>query len=128
MATVPSKIKLHKASGELELHFPSQPPCTLTSEFLRVHSPSAEVKGHGPGQAVLQVGKIGVRINSLEKNGNYAIRILFDDGHDSGIYSWDYLFELCQNRQAYWETYLADLHQAGKSRDPEVQVVKIFDL
>ncbi len=124
----PQKIKLHKSSGELEIHFPGQDPCVLDSEYLRVHSPSAEVKGHGPGQAVLQWGKKHVRIADLERNGNYAIRITFDDGHDTGIYSWDYLHELCTNRQQYWERYLEELHRAGKSRDPDEQVVKLFDL
>lgn len=128
MATAPSKIKLHKASGDLELQFPDHPPYTLSSEYLRVHSPSAEVKGHGPGQEVLQYGKQKVRIQALEKSGNYAIRITFDDGHDTGIYSWGYLFELCENQQAYWEKYLQLLHLAGKNRDPDIQVVKIFDL
>lgn len=124
----PSKIKLHKQSGDLEIQFPDQPPHRLTSEYLRVMSPSAEVKGHGPGQEVLQYGKKNVRIAKLEKSGNYALRITFDDGHDTGIYSWDYLFELCANHDRYWEHYLDTLRAAGKHRDPEVQVVQIFDL
>ena len=125
---VPKKIKLHKSSGDLEIAFPDRSPCTLSSEYLRVMSPSAEVKGHGPGQEVLQDGKKNVRIEALEKSGNYAIRITFDDGHDTGIYSWDYLLDLCDNRERYWDEYLEKLRAAGKSRDPEVQVVKIFDL
>jgi DUF971 family protein len=127
MAT-PTKIKLHKSSGELEIQFPDLQPFVLSSEYLRVYSPSAEVKGHGPGQEVLQFGKKNVRITQLERNGNYAIRIIFDDDHDSGIYSWDYLLQLGQNQEAYWEAYLQKLHDAGKSRDPEEQVVKFFDL
>lgn len=127
MAT-PTKIKLHKSSGELEIQFPGLEPFVLSSEYLRVYSPSAEVKGHGPGQEVLQFGKKNVRISQLERNGNYAIRIIFDDDHDSGIYSWDYLLQLGQNQEAYWEAYLKKLHDAGKSRDPEEQVVKFFDL
>lgn len=127
MAT-PSKIKLHKSTGELEIQFPDLEPFVLSSEYLRVHSPSAEVKGHGPGQEVLQWGKKNVRIAQLERNGNYAIRIIFDDDHDSGIYSWNYLLELGENQQQYWDVYLDKLHQAGKSRDPEEQVVKFFDL
>ena len=124
----PSKIKLHKASGDLDIQFPGRPLITLSSEYLRVMSPSAEVKGHGPGQEVLQHGKKNVRIDNLEKSGNYAIRILFDDGHDTGIYSWDYLLELADNRESYWQKYLDRLHAAGKHRDPDTQVVQIFDL
>ena len=93
----PKKLKLHKSSGDLELEFPGHPVFTLSSEYLRVMSPSAEVKGHGPGQEVLQYGKKGVRIKALEKSGNYAVRVIFDDDHDTGIYSWDYLFDLCSN-------------------------------
>jgi DUF971 family protein len=128
MPAIPSKIKLHKSTGELEVAFPGQGDFTLSSEYLRVMSPSAEVKGHGPGQEVLQFGKKHVRITGLEKNGNYAIRILFDDEHDTGIYSWNYLLELGQNQDAYWQAYLEKLNQSGKSRDPDEQVVKIFDL
>jgi DUF971 family protein len=123
----PSKLKLHKESGDLEIHFPGQPPCVLGSEFLRVHSPSAEVKGHGPGQEVLQWGKKNVRIATLERSGNYAIRLHFDDGHDTGIYSWDYLLELCQQRETLWDNYLEKLHREGRNRDPDVQVVKLWN-
>ena len=125
---VPSKIKLHKSTGDLEIAFPDRAGFTLSSEYLRVMSPSAEVKGHGPGQEILQDGKKNVRIQSLEKSGNYAIRITFDDGHDTGIYSWDYLADLHENREKYWDDYLQRLRKEGKSRDPDVQVVKIFDL
>jgi DUF971 family protein len=128
MTANPSKIKLHKSTGDLEISFPGVGDYVLSSEFLRVHSPSAEVKGHGPGQEVLQYGKKHVRIANLEKNGNYAIRIIFDDGHDTGIYSWNYLLELGQQQEKYWQDYLEKLHQEGKSRDPEEQVVKIFNL
>jgi DUF971 family protein len=124
----PSKIVLHKDSGDLELQFPDRGTYTLTSEFLRVHSPSAEVKGHGPGQEVLQWGKKNVRIKAIEKSGNYAIRISFDDGHDTGIFSWDYLLELCLNKDVFWSHYLDKLRLAGRDRDPDVSVVKLWDM
>ena len=124
----PSKIKLHRQRGDLELHFPGREVEILSSEYLRVMSPSAEVKGHGPGQEVLQYGKKYVRITHLEQSGNYALRLTFDDGHDTGIYSWQYLLELCDNRDRYWEDYLQRLQKEGKHRDPDTQVVQIFDL
>jgi DUF971 family protein len=122
----PEKIKLHKDSGDLHIQFPGHGAFTLGSEYLRVHSPSAEVKGHGPGQEVLQWGKKDVRIATIERSGNYAIRIYFDDGHDTGLYSWNYLLELCLHQEDYWNQYLERLHKEGKSRDPEVQVVKLW--
>ena len=123
----PEKIVLKKATGELVLQFPGEGSFALSSEYLRVHSPSAEVKGHGPGQEVLQWGKKNVRIAKLEKSGNYAIRILFDDGHETGIYSWDYLLELGRNQEAYWQAYLERLNAEGRSRDPDEQVVKFLE-
>lgn len=123
----PEKIKLLKGGTALEIMFPGLGPRTLSAEFLRVNSPSAEVKGHGPGQEVLQWGKLHVKINRLERSGNYALRIHFDDGHDSGIYSWDYFFELCESEAQLWSAYEDKLRAAGKSRDPDTQVVKIFD-
>lgn len=119
----PQKITLHRKSGILELVYPDG-SFRLPAEFLRVYSPSAEVKGHGPGQEVLQTGKQNVGIDSLETAGNYAIRIIFDDGHDSGIYSWDYLYDLGSKQEAYWRDYLRRLEAAGKSRDPDTGVVK----
>jgi DUF971 family protein len=83
------------------------------------------VKGHGPGQEVLQVGKINVGINGIESVGNYALQLFFSDDHDTGIYSWEYLYELSQNQEAYWQNYLERLSAAGATRDPEIQVVKI---
>lgn len=124
---IPEKIKLHKASGDLELHFPGESAYVLSSEYLRVFSPSAEVMGHGPGQEVLQWGKQQVKIASLERSGNYALRIAFDDGHDSGIYSWDYLYGLCRSQDDNWARYLDKLRRAGKSRDPYTQVVQLHD-
>lgn len=119
----PQKIQLHKKSKMLELAY-RDGTFQLSAEFLRVYSPSAEVKGHGPGQEVLQTGKQHVGIENLEAAGNYAIRITFDDGHDSGIYSWDYLYDLGSRQDQYWRDYLRRLEAAGKSRDPDTAVVK----
>jgi DUF971 family protein len=126
-APTPSGIQLHTASRILELAYGDSEHYALSCEYLRVHSPSAEVKGHGPGQKVLQVGKINVGISEILPVGNYALQFIFTDGHDSGIYSWRYLYELCQNQQAYWQDYLQQLKQANASRDPDVQVVQLFD-
>jgi DUF971 family protein len=123
--STPVSIELHKASRELELCWEHGTPCKLSCEFLRVHSPSAEVKGHGPGQEVLQVGKKNVNIADVRPVGNYALQLVFDDGHDTGIYSWVYLRELCENREVLWEHYLEKLHAAGATRDPDAQVVRI---
>ena len=97
----------------------------LPAEYLRVFSPSAEVRGHGKGQEVLQTGKRHVGIQALEKSGNYAIRITFSDGHDTGIFSWDYLFELGTITPITGPIICERLHEAGESRDPDVQVVKL---
>jgi DUF971 family protein len=120
----PTKVKHHKAEGSLELAYASDAGFTLSGEYLRVHSPSAEVRGHGPGQEILQHGKKGVRIASVEPVGNYALLLHFDDGHNTGIYSWGYLRELGDNYEQYWQNYLDKLNQAGQSRDLEVQVVR----
>ncbi|MCV6605325.1 MAG: DUF971 domain-containing protein [Porticoccaceae bacterium] len=124
---LPTKIKLHKLDGHLELSYNDGSHFDLSAEFLRVHSPSAEVKGHGPGQEVLQFGKKNVALERIERAGNYALRLTFDDGHDSGIYTWDYLYDLGKNHQQYWQQYLAKLHQAGKHREPHVQVVQLIE-
>lgn len=121
----PSTIKLHRLSKQLELVFGTQ-TYRLSAEFLRVHSPSAEVRGHGKDEAVLQYGKINVGINRIAAAGNYALQIFFDDGHQSGIYTWSYLHELCVNEDQLWQTYLDALHRAGKSREPDVQVIQIL--
>ena len=121
----PSKIKLNKNEGSLSLEYSDGSHFTLTGEYLRVHSPSAEVRGHGKGQEVLQVGKKDVKVANLEPSGNYAIQITFDDGHDSGIYSWDYLYDLATNHSQYWEKYILSLQQAGKHREANVQVVQL---
>lgn len=122
----PTKICLHKNSQQLELHFGAQ-QFLLEAELLRVHSPSAEVKGHGPGQAVLQYGKKTVAIVKLERAGNYALKLTFDDGHDTGIYTWEYLYQLGANKEQLWERYLQALHNAGKSREANTSVVRLMD-
>jgi len=114
--SIPTSITLHKASRTLELAFGDQ-SYTLSFEMLRVLSPSAEVRGHGPGQETLQTGKRLVEITSIEPVGQYAIRPIFSDGHDSGIYSWDLLHSLCVNREALWEDYLRRLEAAGHHRE-----------
>lgn len=126
MTKVPEKILLHKQSQQLELHFEGE-IFLLPAEFLRVYSPSAEVKGHGPGQEVLQFGKKDVRITKLERAGNYALKLVFDDGHDSGIYTWEYFHELGINQTSLWDEYLAALHKAGKSREKDTNVVRFIN-
>ncbi len=112
----PTDIKLHQKSRVLELQFDDGFECNLTCEYLRVNSPSAEVQGHGPGQEVLQYGKKTVGIAGLEPTGNYALKIQFDDGHDSGLFTWDYLYGLGKHYEENWQGYLAKLEAAGKSR------------
>ena len=113
----PTEIKLHQASKVLELSFSDGAHFRLPYELLRVYSPSAEVRGHGPGQEVLQVGKRDVTIREVEPVGNYAIRPTFSDGHDTGIYSWEYLYELGLQQDELWERYLERMEAAGASRD-----------
>jgi len=112
----PAEIKLHQKSRVLEISFSDGRRFELPYEFLRVYSPSAEVRGHGPGQETLQTGKKGVDILSLEPVGSYAVQPHFSDGHATGIYSWDYLYELGVNREAMWESYLERLKEAGAQR------------
>jgi DUF971 family protein len=112
----PSALKYHRRSAELEIVFGAGRGYRLSAEYLRVHSPSAEVRGHHPDEAVLQVGKQDVRIREMELLGHYAVRLRFDDGHDSGIYSWDYLEDLAVNHDAYWQAYLAALEREGGQR------------
>jgi DUF971 family protein len=114
---IPTEIKLHQKSREMELTFSDGSHFRLSYEFLRVHSPSAEVRGHGPGQETLQTGKRNVEIKTIEPVGNYAVQPIFSDGHDSGIYSWDLLFSLGANQDHLWSDYLARLEAAGASRD-----------
>ena len=112
----PTDIRLHQRSRILEIAFAGGERFELPCEYLRVYSPSAEVRGHTPGQEVLQVGKEGVNISQVEPVGHYALQLHFDDGHDTGIYSWDYLFELGRDREANWQAYLERLRQAGHKR------------
>jgi DUF971 family protein len=121
--TVPSGIKLHTRSRELELNYSGGDSYRLSCEYLRVYSPSAEVRGHGPGQETLQTGKLKVAISEIKPVGNYALQLVFDDGHDTGIYAWDYLYHLCVDRERLWQDYLDRLDQAGANRDPDVQVL-----
>jgi len=114
----PTEIKLHQKSRVLEVSFSDGSRFELPYEFLRVYSPSAEVRGHGPGQEVLQTGKKDVDILGLEPVGSYAVQPHFSDGHGTGIYSWDYLYDLGMNRQSLWRTYLERLEAAGAHREP----------
>ncbi|MCX8017974.1 MAG: DUF971 domain-containing protein [Rhodocyclaceae bacterium] len=114
---IPTEIKLHQKSREMELHFSDGSHFRLSYEFLRVFSPSAEVRGHGPGQETLQTGKRNVEITAIEPVGNYVVKPIFSDGHDSGIYSWDLLYDLGRRHDALWADYLARLEAAGASRD-----------
>ena len=118
MATTPSpsEIKFHQKSKLLEIIFDDNTECMLSTEFLRVHSPSAEVQGHSPEQAVLQVGKENVSIDKIEPVGNYAIKIFFSDGHDTGLYSWQYLHMLAKNYQELWTEYIGKLDASGVQR------------
>jgi DUF971 family protein len=122
---IPKDIIMHKTSRELELVYSDNERYSLSCEYLRVQSPSAEVRGHGVGNAVLQTGKKDVAITTINPVGNYALQLSFDDGHDSGIYSWTYLEQLCLEQEQRWEAYLEALHKAGASRDNDVQVLKL---
>lgn len=121
----PTLIKLHQKSQILEIGFADQ-VFHLPAEYLRVFSPSAEVQGHGPGQQVLQHGKLHVKIKAIQAQGNYALKLVFDDGHDSGIFTWSYLLDLGQNHNSNWRDYEAQLEKANKSRDPDEGVVNFL--
>jgi DUF971 family protein len=113
----PIDIKLHQKSRLLEITFDDNSNCMLSCEFLRVYSPSAEVRGHGIGQEVLQTGKENVNIVAIEPIGNYAVKLIFSDDHDTGLYSWDYLYDLAKNYEAMWLEYIGRLDAAGVKRD-----------
>lgn len=117
MKHAPAEITLHSVSRLLDIVFDDGVKAELPCEYLRVYSPSAEVRGHGAGQEVLQTGKRNVSITGLEPVGHYALKMVFDDGHDSGLYNWDYLYELGVNYNQYWQDYLSRLAAAGASRD-----------
>jgi DUF971 family protein len=117
MAPVPESIVLHQQSRALELVYADDKRYKFSFEFLRVHSPSAEVQGHGRGQQVLQTGKREVRIEAVEPVGNYALKLVFSDGHDSGLYSWDLLHRFSQHQESMWDDYLKALRAVGASRD-----------
>ncbi|QTT91351.1 gamma-butyrobetaine hydroxylase-like domain-containing protein [Pseudomonas chlororaphis] len=121
---LPTAINLHKASKTLTLTYAPDEVYHLPAEFLRVHSPSAEVQGHG--KPILQFGKIGVGLNKVEPAGQYALKLTFDDGHDSGLFTWDYLYQLAVRQDDLWSDYLAELQAAGKSRDPNESIVKLM--
>ena len=114
---IPTEIKLHQQSHVMEIVFENGRSFELPYEDLRVYSPSAEVRGHGPGQEVLQTGKKNIGIAEIEAVGRYAVRPKFSDGHDTGIYSWDYLFMLGERQQELWQQYLESIEEAGASRE-----------
>lgn len=122
---IPKNIELHQRTKMLELIYSEDERYSLSCEYLRVYSPSAEVKGHGPGQEILQTGKINVTINGIQPMGNYALQLIFSDGHDSGIYSWEYMYKLATEEASLWQDYLDQINKAGASRDPDIQVVRI---
>ena len=117
----PTDIKLHQRSRILEVTFEDESHFTFPVEYLRVYSPSAEVQGHGPGQEVLQIGKEDVNIERIEPIGHYAVRLAFDDNHDTGLYSWEYLYELGVTYDDRWQDYLARLEAGGHKRKPTAE-------
>ena len=121
----PTAIKLKREQNLLLLTFADN-NYELTAEYLRVMSPSAEVRGHSPDQAQLQVGKKNVKLTGVEAVGHYAIKLVFDDGHDSGIYTWDYLYDLCILQEQHWLAYVENLEAQQKSRDPHESIVQIM--
>ena len=115
----PIELTLHRRSRDLTVRFADGMNARLSAEFLRVHSPSAEVKGHAAGEGILVTGKEGVNVASIEPVGLYAVRIVFDDGHNTGLYTWNVLYELCAEHDRKWARYLERLAEAGKPRHPE---------
>jgi DUF971 family protein len=114
----PTEIKLHQKTRVLEISFADGKTFQLPCEFLRVYSPSAEVRGHGPGQEVLQVGKKNVEISQIEPAGSYAVQLTFSDGHSTGIYSWDLLYDFGLHLAEMWQRYLKRMEEAGANREP----------
>ena len=124
--STPTEIKLHQKSRLMEIAFSDGRSFSLPFEFLRVFSPSAEVRGHGPGQEVLQAGKREVDIVSLDPVGSYAVQPTFSDGHATGIFSWDYLYSLGTDQERLWADYLQKLAAAGRGRDPEQGLTSVI--
>jgi DUF971 family protein len=118
---IPTEINLHKQSRILEITFDDGEHFELSCEYLRVYSPSAEVRGHGPGEETLQIGKADVNIDKIEPVGTYAVVLRFDDGHDTGIYSWEWLYYIGKNHDRLWQEYLDRLEKAGKKRAPTTE-------
>jgi DUF971 family protein len=116
----PTEIRLQKKSRQVVVAFDDGKRFELPFEYLRVRSPSAEVQGHGPGQGTLQIGKENVRVTAIEPVGHYAVRLVFDDGHDTGLYTWKYLYELGADKERNWRAYLDQLKAAGYARQPVV--------
>lgn len=114
----PTELRLRKKSRQLVVGFEDGSEFALPFEYLRVSSPSAEVKGHGPGQETLQTGKENVNVTAVEPVGHYAVRLVFDDGHNTGLYTWDYLYELGSDYESRWQAYLDRLKAAGYARQP----------
>ena len=123
-APLPTTITLHKASRTLELGYADGKQFSLAAEYLRVMSPSVEVRGHG--KPVLQTGKQHVALVGVEQAGRYALKLTFDDGHDSGLYSWDYLYQLSTEHEQLWQAYLKQIADAGASRDPHTSTVRLL--
>lgn len=121
---IPTRIKLNKSSKTLELGYADGQHFALPAEFLRVLSPSAEVQGHG--NPILQYGKLNVALTHVQPAGNYALKLTFDDGHDSGLYTWRYLYLLATQQDSMWQAYLEQLSAAGRSRDPSESVVRLM--
>lgn len=126
MTPAPTKIHYHKQSRELELAFADGQSFRLSAEYLRVHSPSAEVRGHGLQMPILQYGKKDVSIQNVEGAGNYALKISFNDGHDTGLYTWEYLYNLGKNHDELWQMYLDRLEKEGQTR--ETSVIQLHQL
>ncbi|WP_236216969.1 gamma-butyrobetaine hydroxylase-like domain-containing protein [Pseudomonas rhodesiae] len=124
MPKFPTAVNLHKTSNTLGLTYGPDEVYQLPAEFLRVHSPSAEVQGHG--KPILQFGKLNVRLTKIEPAGQYALKLTFDDGHDSGLFTWHYLYQLAVRQETLWADYLAELKAAGKTRDPSESVVRLM--
>lgn len=118
---IPTSLNLHKRSKKVSILYPNDETYCLQAEYLRVLSPSAEVRNHG--KPVLQTGKLNVGITKIELVGHYAIKLVFDDGHASGLYTWSYLYDLCIHREAHWEGYMKTLYKEGASRCPDTDVI-----